>query len=106
MARVMTRRQMLTVAYFVAGLATSFVGFVDSAFAMSALSALAGLAAACVNPLLVIFISELYPAGKQLCEGKEGKGAGVQGEERSNGAATSCDRELIVSKLTVWQAVL
>ena len=62
MARVMTRRQMLTVAYFVAGLATSFVGFVDSAFAMSALSALAGLAAACVNPLLVIFISELYPA--------------------------------------------
>ena len=53
---------MLTVGYILSGLATSAVGFVDTATMMAALSAVAGFAAACVNPLLVIFISELYPA--------------------------------------------
>ena len=59
---LMTRRQMLTMGYIVAGLATAAVGLVDTSKAMAGLSALAGLASSCVNPLLVIFISELYPA--------------------------------------------
>ena len=38
------------------------VGMVDSAEAMAAASAATGYAAACLNPLLVIFIANTFPA--------------------------------------------
>ena len=56
-----TTRQVLTVSMLVSGLTCAGMGLCDTANGMAALSGVVGLFAACVNPLFVLFISELFP---------------------------------------------
>lgn len=56
-----TTRQVLTASMLVSGLACAGMGACDTANGMATLSGVVGLFAACVNPLLVLFISDLFP---------------------------------------------
>lgn len=61
-AKFMTNKQMITLSFLLSGLATAAIGLANSAPAMAAASAVAGYSAACLNPLLVIFIADTFPA--------------------------------------------
>ena len=56
-----TTRQVLTVSLLVSGFTCAGMGLCDTANGMAALSGVVGLFAACVNPLFVLFISDLFP---------------------------------------------
>lgn len=61
-SRFLTSRQMLTLAFSVSGFATAMIGSSSSAGGMAAWSGLAGFSAACANPLLVLFVADLFPS--------------------------------------------
>lgn len=60
-SRVLSSRRMLSLSFLLCGLATMGLGLAHSVPAFSCLSAVAGFTAACANPLLVIFISDIFP---------------------------------------------
>jgi len=62
LVKVLGRSLPLTLGYAVCGVATVAMGFSSTATAMSVFWALSGFFQACVNPLLVIFVADLFPA--------------------------------------------
>jgi len=58
---VLSVRTLLTLSYLLAGLGTAMVGLSSTSAGMAGWSALVGYAAACTNPFLVLFISDLFP---------------------------------------------
>jgi len=62
LVKVLGRTLPLTLGYAICGAATLSMGFLSTAHMMSIAWAICGFFQACMNPLLVIFVADLFPA--------------------------------------------
>mmetsp|Transcript_69001 Transcript_69001/g.156066 ORF Transcript_69001/g.156066 Transcript_69001/m.156066 type:complete len:441 (+) Transcript_69001:164-1486(+) len=97
---VLTPRQLVAGGFLVSGLGTALVALCATPLGMSAASALAGFAAAPVNPLLVLAISDAFPAPQRASiVGLWQTSAQVGGIAANNGAS------LVLARGLGWRGV-